>query len=358
MMKDKTLRVAVTGLNSNDNTGPGLGVLRCLLANPDQSRLNIVGLVYDALEPAIFNEEFCQYIFLLPYPSVGERAYLERLKSIHKRFPIDVFLPTLDLEIPIAISAKEILKDLGIATYLPPMETFSKRSKSTLCALGDKFNFKVPRTKSIFEPGQIPDFNSDFVYPYFIKGSYYDAYFVKNPAEALYYFQKIQAKWGLPVLIQEMVRGIEYDAVTVGDGEGGHFGILPMRKTYITEKGKAWAGISIKDPALFKFGEQVISALKWKGPMELEIMKSNEGELFLLEVNPRFPAWIYLCAECDINMPWQVIKLALGEKVEKVLEYKSGMQFARCALDYVLPLKPFEELTTHGEIIREIADDS
>jgi carbamoyl-phosphate synthase large subunit len=97
-------------------------------------------------------------------------------------------------------------------------------------------------------------------------------------------------KWGYPIIIQEYIRGSEYNVVALGDGEGGMTGAVPMKKLYITDKGKGWSGVTITEPALLEISQKVISKISWKSGMELEFMKSETtGEYYLLEINPRFP---------------------------------------------------------------------
>jgi carbamoyl-phosphate synthase large subunit len=69
-----------------------------------------------------------------------------------------------------------------------------------------------------------------------------------------------------------------------------------MKKLYITDKGKAWAGITLEDDTLIALAKKFVQATNWKGGCELEIMRTQEGVPYIMEINPRFPAWIYLTA--------------------------------------------------------------
>jgi carbamoyl-phosphate synthase large subunit len=84
------------------------------------------------------------------------------------------------------------------------------------------------------------------------------------------YFNKISAKWGLPIIIQEFIHGTEYNTTGLGDGKGNTYASFPMRKQYITDKGKAWGGISIADKKLLELTESFISSTKWRGVFELK----------------------------------------------------------------------------------------
>ena len=164
------------------------------------------------------------------------------------------------------------------------------------------------------------------------------------------HYNKISAKWGLPVIIQEFIRGTEVNVVALGDGLGNTIGAVPMRKQYITDKGKAWAGITLDDKKLLALTDKIISSMKWRGGMELEIVKSHENELFVIEINPRIPAWVYLAVGAGQNLPEAMVKLALGMDVEPFTEYEVGKMFIRYSYDMITDLDEFEKLSTQGEL--------
>jgi carbamoyl-phosphate synthase large subunit len=164
------------------------------------------------------------------------------------------------------------------------------------------------------------------------------------------YFHKISAKWGLPIILQEFVSGTEVNVTAIGDGDGNCIGAVPMRKLYITDKGKAWAGVSLEDDELIAIARRVIGKSHWRGGCELEFIKNKEGEYYLLEMNPRFPAWVYLAVGCGQNHPEALVRMALGEKVEPFAEYESGKLFIRYAYDLIVNLSEFEQISTQGEL--------
>jgi len=61
-----------------------------------------------------------------------------------------------------------------------------------------------------------------------------------------------------------------------------------MRKQYITDKGKAWSGITLDDSSLLSLTKKIIKKSKWKGGIELEMIKTKDNEYHLIEINPVF----------------------------------------------------------------------
>lgn len=76
-------------------------------------------------------------------------------------------------------------------------------------------------------------------------------------------------------------------------------------------------------------------------------MKSRHG-YFILEINPRFPAWIFLAQGAGQNLPYACLELALGKKIQPLPPFQPGVVFMRAALDQIIPLSRLENVTTHG----------
>ena len=183
-----------------------------------------------------------------------------------------------------------------------------------------------------------------------IKGKFYDAYIANNMEQAKVFFNKINIKWGLPIVVQKFISGDEYNITGLGDGKGNTIAAVPMRKQYITDKGKAWGGISIDNKEMIDLTKHFISQTKWRGGFELELIKTNDGKFHLLEINPRMPAWIYLAVGVGQNIPEALTNLAMGNKVQAFEKYDIGKMFVRYAYDMIVDLDDFQKISSTGEL--------
>lgn len=349
-MKKRKINVAVSGLNAVDSPGPGIPVIRAIRESNDFD-VRIVGLSYEALEPGLYMHDLVDKSYQIPFPSAGSSSLLQRLRYIHSVEKIDVLIPNFDAELFSFIKLQDqLLKEMGIHTFLPTLEQFEDRHKANLPEFGKRHKVLVPHSRMIFSTAEISSLLNDFTYPLVVKGKYYDASVAYNPEQVAGHFNKLSAKWGLPIIIQQHISGQEVNVTALGDGKGGTIGAIPMRKQYITDKGKAWAGISLDDGNLIQIAEQLIKSTRWRGGMELEFVKTSDDKYYLLEINPRFPAWVYLSVGCKQNHPEALVKLALGEEVKPYKGYKSGKMFIRYSYDLIVDLKEFEKISTLGEL--------
>ena len=349
MIKKQKLVIAVTALNAIDSPGPGVGVIRAIRECKD-FEVRIIGLAYESLEPGIYMHDIVDKTYQIPYPSAGTDTLYARILHINNIEHIDVLIPNFDAELFNFIRIREEIDKLGIRTFLPAQEEFEARDKINLSRFGKKHDLLIPSDKEVFQIGEITLAAEKFSYPLVVKGKFYDALICHTKEEAERAFYKLQAKWGLPVIIQEFITGTEINIAALGDGKGNAISIIPMRKLYITDKGKAWAGITIEDQRLIELANRFIKATKWKGGCELEIMMTSDGKPYIMEVNPRFPAWIYLTVAAGQNQPASLVKLALGHKVAPFKTYEVGKIFVRYSWDMIIDISEFQKISGTGEL--------
>ena len=346
------MTIAVTGLNNVDSPAPGVPVIRALKESKAFEG-RVIGLLYDTMEPGAYLPDIADASYVIPYPSAGLEQFLSRLSAIHEKEHIDVLIPTLDSELFSFAKLAPRLKELGIKTYLPSVDQLNLRSKDKLADFSAKHDIKVPKNILATSVHDLHRIQSEFEYPVVIKGIFYDAVIVNNLDEAGSAFRKLSAKWGLPIIVQEFVTGDEYNVCALGDGER-MVGAVAMKKMYITDKGKAWSGITIRDSILMDLSRKVMTALQWKSGIELEFVKQKEtNEYYLLEINPRFPAWVYLSVAAGQNLPYALMRLALGEKIPPFEQYEVGKIFLRYSWDWITDIKEFEKIVVQGEIHHE-----
>jgi carbamoyl-phosphate synthase large subunit len=262
-------------------------------------------------------------------------------------------IPTLDAELITFIRLRHELEPLGMKMLVPTEEQLMMRSKAKLGEFAHEQGIPFPFSIAIMTPDTLLGAMNQLGVPLVVKGCYYEAAICHTLDQARAAYFAIANKWGLPVIAQAYVPGEEYDICALGDPDGKLNGAVAMRKLRLTDKGKAWAGITVRDEELLDLTRKVIEGLQWTGPMEIEFIRSTHDQRFyLFEINPRFPAWCYLTAGSGLNLPARYLKLAQGISVPASLDYRPGTIFVRHATDIICPLDTLESLTTRGEVTR------
>ncbi len=343
----------VTGLHRGQTPQPGCGVIRGLrAAHPG---CHIVGLIYDPFESGAYDPRLTDSVWTMPYPSNGSDRWLGRLAEIQRATPFDLLIPNLDSEIETLLPAKKKLDDAGVRTTLPDADAFKRRHKQNLPLLCHSTGVAHPRTLVIQNPSQLDEAARELGFPLVVKGRLYGAEISHSMDHLRVSAAKIGSLWGYPVLLQKNISGEEYNVAGVGDGRGGILGMVALRKCLRSPEGKGLGGITVRDPELDQLAHSLVSTLQWFGPFELELMKCDDTASFhVIEINPRFPAWIELAVELGCNLPAAAAALALGGDVKPLCQVEAGAMFIRHSYELVARVSDMGALTTAGMLDRSL----
>jgi len=337
------MKIAVSGINATDNPGPGVAVARSL-KEYDPS-IQIIGLSYDRNDPGHFLTQYIDKSFMLNIPSHGWSGIFNKLLEIKNTHGLDMVIPCLDAELPLYIKHKDDLEKAGIKTFLPTAQQFNMRDKAELDLLSKSIGLKYPKTYLVNTVDEIDKVvnEENLTFPLVVKGKYYKAYVVHNILQCKLRFQEIAIEWGAPILLQKCVSGEEFNLVGVGDGEGGDLGVFAIKKLTTTSIGKIWSGVTVKNKDLITTAKKFIKETKWKGPFELECI-FNPTDLYLIEINPRFPAWVYFSTGCGQNLLGNILDYQKGKVVNVLDETPEGKLFIRYTEELITEINDFSKI--------------
>ncbi|WP_457644525.1 ATP-grasp domain-containing protein [Persephonella sp.] len=343
------LKIGVSGINAVDNPGPGIGVAKSL-KSADDFHAEIIGLAYDAMEPGIYMNWIIDKSFILPYPSGGHDAFINRLYFIKDNYGLDFFMSVLDAELPVLIKYADELDRNGIKTFLPTLDQFKLRGKDRLEEIARDIGIDFPESEVVTSIDELMKAVERIGLPVMVKGAFYKAYRAYTRQEAVTQFNKIVAQWGYPVIVQKVVSGDEMNVVGAGDGEGRSLGMVGIKKIWITELGKIWTGVTIKNERMLSAAEKFIERYGWRGAFELEcIVDIKSDKVYLIEINPRFPAWSYFATGVGVNIHANIIRKAFGLPVVEYSDYPAGKLYVRYTDDLVTDMERFQKIITRGE---------
>jgi len=341
--------VAVTGLNSSQTPSPGIGVIHSLRIDP-QVQVSIVALAYDMFSDGIHSLPLADQVVEVPFPQTHPELFLKKLGAITSRVHLDCLIPTIDAEVAAISHMEADLKNLGIRVLLPKEDSLRAISKEQLVGLEPFKSFSLPRSAVIHSRNDLFYQSQVLSFPLMLKGPLGEAYQAGSLTEAGVYFDLLARTWGTPIILQSAVQGEEYAVACLADQRSEAVGIVAMKKIIQDDGGTTWAGVTVQEQELTQIARHLIKHFKWIGPMEIEFIKETvSGRYYLIEINNRFPAWIYLATRAGQNMPLAYLQLALGKKVRPFDGYQSAMLFVRIADDLVTDIGSLARLMTKGE---------
>jgi carbamoyl-phosphate synthase large subunit len=342
------IRIALTGLAGLDNPEPGLAVARALRKGW-RGPLQIEGLVYDPWATGGWTPGVADRLHLLPPLVQGDEAVLHRLLALHQKYPIDVLIPCLDLEVPVISRLASRLARAGIRTLLPEVGDVQAVTKVNLSAFCYAKDVMTPRTVHVRDLSAVALHADSFGYPLWVKGTVAGAKKVHDRDQAVFEAEILAAKWGGGVLLQEAIEGTEHMVAAVAREDGSCLAMVSARKLGTNQRGKSVVGAVIDDPVLKRIAVRLLSKLHWRGPLELEFVRSADGgQFYLMEINCRFPAWIVLTELARCNLPVTLVReiLASGGRAQR--RPRVGSMYVRDVQEMGVPVASVRELRRAG----------
>ena len=249
---------------------------------------------------------------------------------------------------PIVTWLADRLAAAGVATLVPPAAALAAAAKPRLPAVVAR-GFRVPRTRLIGSWAELETAIDELPRPFVLKGPVADARPVCTAEEAHVIGRRLAASWGYPLLAQEWIAGDEYGVAAVADRAHRVVGTVVVHKEIRSANGNTWGGTTVVDRTLEKLAATFAEALDWTGPFELEVIRHPRRGPFVIEANPRFPAWVYLSAGAGANLPWAAVRLARGERVNSV-RTRPGTFYVRQAWDATASVERMGALSVEGRV--------
>ncbi|MCX6117584.1 MAG: hypothetical protein NT027_08590 [Proteobacteria bacterium] len=301
-----SLQLLISGFYCGPSPSAGLGIAKSLRAAwPDA---NIIGIDYWDGASGLHSEALTDRLVFPPWDIIDQNAHAQTIKEMSQDRYV---LSALDIEV--AWLSQNVPQN---GKLLLPSQSALKFADKPYNKVGQFLPFKTP---SIYvESGDdqaLYDFCRNHSWRIWVKGPYHGAHFVSSWRE-LDRARRNLAKNGsiAHVFYQAHVRGLE-ESICFSAFEGKLCGAVHMQKRVTTPEGKTWSG---KITALSSRQQEVVAdavaKMKWTGGGEFEMIRDEADQYWLMEFNPRFPAWIYGSTLAGINLPALLVEAASGEK--------------------------------------------
>jgi len=263
-----------------------------------------------------------------------EKNFVEDVLSLARNNGVNVLFPVNDTTVVPISKYKDRFLEYGIKVPAPPFEkvemAYDKSKTHDFCS---KLGMSQPKTALLSD---VDDIEGEFGLPCVIKNRSEavggrSVRYARNQEELGNYLNNIKEK--SDYLIQELIPGGSnvYSVVTVFD-KGVLKASLTLKKIreFLPSGGVCVFGITVDEPEIQEFGVKLLRELKWHGTATVEIiLDPRDNTPKLMEINPRFLGYVQLAIAAGVDVPYLVYKVATGENVEPVMNYKVGVTWLR-----------------------------
>lgn len=218
-------------------------------------------------------------------PPANSKDFVPAIVDIVRKYNIDAIVPGVDEELlpltkyyfgsntPFIVSPSEDIIKLTLDKY--NLNKFLQRK-----------GINVPETWHIRDFDKIDEnfiAKSLIAKPIFGRGSR-GVYFSDSVEESRYLAKYLSLKQP-NTIFQELIRGVEYTVSMLCSKSGEVLGIVPKR--VIDKRGITIEAVTEKNPTIEAYCRQIQDALSATGPMNIQLIMSEEGIPYVFEINPR-----------------------------------------------------------------------
>ncbi|HVF30910.1 MAG TPA: ATP-grasp domain-containing protein [Pyrinomonadaceae bacterium] len=336
---EKQLTIYVSGLYSGTNPQPGVGIARSLKQGYPDAKL--IGVEYSNRCSGIHWLDFDDIWLQRPWTELN----LELHRSEIERRLDDgaLWISSIDLEI---MWLAEVFPNGHPNLLTPTPEALDRVGKPAVPA-HEGLPVRVPPfVTTELSDWELHAFCRKHNWNVWLKGPYYEAVRITNWAALQHWIGVLSSAWATDKLfLQAHVTGYE-ESVMLSAYQGELLDCVHMRKRDLTDLGKTWAGdATTVDREIVYPLRKIIRDLKWTGGAEIEMVRDAEDQLWLLEWNPRFPAWVHGSTITGRNLPAELVEGATGERAADSVA--DSPEFTRVVIEIPVrrefPLPPLPE---------------
>jgi diaminopimelate decarboxylase len=325
------MKIYVSGLYSGTNPQPGVGIARSLRAAYPEATL--VGVEYSNRCSGIHWTDFDELWLQRPWEELNLEAYGEAVREVLDSGAL--WVSAIDLETMWladrfpgghpnllapgvaalhAVAKPAVPAHEGLPIRIPPYVWTGEHSDWDLHAFCRRHDWRV-----------------------WLKGPYYEAVRAGSWGAFESARSLLTRAWSTERLfLQSHVTGYE-ESVMLSAYRGELLGCVRMRKRDLTEEGKTWAGDVTEVPEEFAAPlRRIVRELNWSGGAEIEMVRDAAGQLWMIEWNPRFPAWVHGATIAGRNLPALLVQGATG--AAPLASPPTSDEFTRVVLE--IPVRP------------------
>lgn len=310
----KRVRVAVTSAGA----GPGIAVIKAL-KKQKEIPLEVIAMDMDPTGAGLYlADKHCIV------PAAKSEGFIEFILSYCRSEEINFILPIFDLETPVfSRSKRRFREEAGINILISDFETIdtsNDKVKSQILCESNGILCPAMFTVEEMQTGKVS-------FPVILKpkeGIGSKGVKIINNLEEL----ERQLPLDESFLIQEYIEGVEYSIDSISDAHGKFLACVP-RERMVVKAGQTVKGKTTKDNELERWGKTVAETFGIQGP-GCSQCKVRDGEIYFMEMNPRYGTGVSLAIGAGLNIPLLQIKMALGIEIRaEELQYKDDFFMTR-----------------------------
>ncbi len=273
-----------------------------------------------------------------PSPHDAPDDFVAALSSVILESGIDVLFPMTDVTTALVLKYRARLPDVRIPC--PTFATYDMvTDKYRLFQTAQKLGLPMPATRFVDPGGLTPDLIDAVQFPAVLKPARSRIFsqgrwlstsvkIAGSPQELRRIIHAHTWFQDQPFLIQEYIHGQGQGIFALYDN-GRPLAFFAHQR--LREKPPE-GGVSVLSasapvsPRMREIAEALLTPINWHGVAMVEFKVAGDGTPYLMEINGRFWGSLQLAIDAGVDFPHMLYRLALGETVAAVKNYKVGVK--------------------------------
>lgn len=256
-------------------------------------------------------------------PAYNDGKYIRYLLDICKKESVDILIPLFEKEYPILDSNRNEFKKIGVSLLLS--------NSSVINTCNDKYStyefFKkhdISTPNSWLSVNEIIDQKSNYIIkPRDGMGSQ-GVYIAKNDKELKFFSNYVSN-----TIIQEFIEGKEYTIDVFCDKGGRVVSCVPRERLQV-RTGEVSKAITRNHRKIITQAVDICEKLGGIGPLTLQCIEDSKGNIYWIEINPRFGGGVPLSMKAGIDYGKMIREWAEGKIVVSQMDrFKSDFLMLR-----------------------------
>jgi len=285
------------------------------------------------------SSRYCAKRLCYPPPDRNAADFLACLRQELRMAKYELLLPMTDVSVQLLAAARDTFSPL-VGLPFPSKDRVARvQDKREMLRLARTIGIAYPNTYMLSEDEQLEEVAAKMTYPAVLKPRFSrflkdgklmagTVLYASDRSSLLAEYRRLHALIPFP-MVQERIEG-EGQGIFLLMWNGELRAAFAHRR--LREK-PPWGGVSVLSESialnrdLVEQSVALLNAAGWQGVAMVEFkVDRRDGRPKLMEVNGRFWGSLQLAIDAGIDFPLMLYRLALGEKVPSMFEYKIGIK--------------------------------
>ena len=356
--KQKTNTViAITGASCHHLPMPGASLAAAISQRTADRAIKLIYLAENYQETGCYRADLFDAVVSWN-PKLDLKQLSKKIGNLCQAHKIDVIIPCLDRHVYQLTQLRNTLSAFGVKTLLPEFYQIKKICNYPIVVNSKTMHGFSPNSIAVQNDHALDQAVKTMRYPFFLKILGSDKSCIKRVASTQMLNSAkliINSRKHSQFVAQKAVDGEHFSVCGLAAQNSELLSSIVIKSIQSCQIGKIWVASPVTDSASIPFIHMLktlVNEFKWVGPIEIDCIRDKYTEaIYCIDINPRFPSWIYYLSQIKHPLIDQYLSIIFDEKLPQKLEntLEDAALYIRFPRNYQSNIDTMAELILESE---------